>query len=101
MLGDSPKLKSENSKRSGLDSLHVRNQVSLDDEKLVCLRTHMWIQYVLCRLPHVKFFYLELIIISSRKGKKRNNSDADNMYVNTLFQVTQKSCVSHFQILLK
>ena len=43
MWGDSLELKLENKKGSGSNSLHIRNQVTLNYEKMVCLRSHMWI----------------------------------------------------------
>ena len=44
MWGDSSESKLENNKGSGLEGLNVRNKVTLNDEKLVCLMIHMWIQ---------------------------------------------------------
>ena len=61
MWGDSSELTFENNKVSGLDGIHVRNQVNLDDEKLVCLRSRIWIQYLWCRLSLIYILQLELI----------------------------------------
>ena len=58
----------ENSKGSGSDGLHVINQVTLKHKKLVCLRSHEWIQSLWCRLPKIYILYLENIRTSS--GKK-------------------------------
>ena len=71
MWGDSSELKSGNSKKSGLDGLNVRNKVTLNDEKVVCLRSHMWINYMWCRLSHINILYLERIRTSSGKGGGR------------------------------
>ena len=62
MWQDLSESKSENSKGLGLDSLHVINKVTLNDEKLVFLRIHMWIQSVRYRFTQNYIFYLELII---------------------------------------
>ena len=53
MWGKSPELKLENNKVSVLNGLHVGNQVTLNYKKLVCLRSHIWIQYLLCMFPHI------------------------------------------------
>ena len=53
MWGESSYLKLENNKGSGLDGLNIRNQVTLNDENLVGLKSHIWIQYLWCRLPPI------------------------------------------------
>ena len=75
MWGDSSDLSPENSKGSGSGSLHVRNQVTLSDEKFVCLRSNMLTQYVRCRLPHTYILYFECIKTTSGKRKKKEEED--------------------------
>ena len=94
-------MKSENIKGSGSDILHVRNQVTLNDEKLVCLSSHMWIQFVRCRLPQIYILYLGVIITSIVIGGGGKNTGVNTMYGNTLPWVTHKVCVSHCQLLLQ
>ena len=53
MWGESSEFKLENNKVPGSDGLHIRNQVTLNDEKLVCLSNQMWIKSLGCRLPHI------------------------------------------------
>ena len=68
MWGDPSELKSENNSKVSLsDGLHVRNKVTLIYEKLVCLRSHMWIHSVRSRLPLIYILYLELIITPHQK----------------------------------
>ena len=100
MWGDSSDLKLKINKGSGTDSLYVRTQVILNN-KIVCLGSHIWIEFLCCRFPHIYIFYWAPIIVSSEKGGKRNILDADTMYGNTLLQGTQKACVSHSQVLLQ
>ena len=74
MWGESSELKSENnSEGSGSDGPHVRNKVNLNDEKLVCLRSHMWIHYVCCRLPLIYILYLEIIRTPRCKKREKIN----------------------------
>ena len=98
MWGDSLELKLENKKWSRPYILHVRNQVTLNDEKLVCLRSHIWIQSLWCRLPHIYMLYLEPIRISRKKEK---NPDAIAMDDNNSLWVTHKAFFAHSQILLQ
>ena len=58
MWVQSSELKSENSKGSGSDSLQVRNQVILNYEKLVCLRSHMWIHSMWGTVNPLNWFML-------------------------------------------
>ena len=97
MWGDSSELKLENNKGSVLDGLHVRNQVTINDEKVVFLRSRIWIHSLWHRFPQIYISYLEPIIISRKKG----NPDSDTMDVNTLFRVTHKACVAHSSILIQ
>ena len=68
MWGDSSELKIENNKVLGSDGLHVRNKLTLDDENLVCLRSHIWIHSLWCRLYQIYILYLEPIILY-KKGR--------------------------------
>ena len=43
--GNSSELKSENSKGSIYGGLHATTQLNLNDEKFVCRRRHIWMQY--------------------------------------------------------
>ena len=70
MWGDLSELKLENNKGSGSGSLQVRDQVTLIYEKLVCLRSHIWIQSLCCWLPQIYILYLEPISRSRKKGSK-------------------------------
>ena len=60
-------MKSENTIVKGLIVLHIINKVILNDDKFVCLRIHMWIQYVGLRLPHI--YILDLICIKKTEVK--------------------------------
>ena len=95
MRWDPSYLKLENIEGPESDGQHVRNKMTLTDENLVYLRSHMWIQSVRCRLLPIYIFYLELIRISRWKKRKNNKDDADTMYGNTSLQVTQKVYASH------
>ena len=64
MWGDSSELKLENNKGSVSDGLHVRKV-----EKLLCLRIHIWFQYLWSRLPQIYISYLEPIRVSSNLKK--------------------------------
>ena len=98
MWGESSDLRLENNNGSGLDSIHVRNKVTQNYEKLVFLRSHMWKQYLWCRLSPDSY-----LVFGTHKNiqKKGKNPDSDTMDGNTLLWVTQKACVSHGQILLQ
>ena len=95
MWGDSPELKLENNKGSESDDLHVRNQVTLNCEKLVWLMSHMWIQSLCCRLTQIYISYLEPM------KKIRKKPDVDTMDGNISLRVTQKAFVAHSQILIQ
>ena len=66
-------------KGSGSDGLHVRNQLTLNDKKLICLRSHIWIQSLCFRLPPIYTLYLELIITSRKGKKKKTDADTDRV----------------------
>ena len=68
--GNSSELKSENKKVSGSVSIHVINQVNLDDNNFWRLRSHMWIKYVRCRLPNIYIIYFWWIK-TTKKVKRR------------------------------
>ena len=70
MWGDSLESKLENNKESGSDGLHVINQGTLNDEKLVYLRSNMWIQSLWYRLHHIYIVYVEPIRIYRNKEKE-------------------------------
>ena len=37
------------------------NQVTLNDEKIVCLMSHMWIQFIQCKFSHIYIYYFDCI----------------------------------------
>ena len=90
--GDSSELKSENIKGSVLDVMHVRNQVTFNDENLFCLRSHILIQSMRCRLPQIHVFKFERIkkISGKKEINKNKKTDADTMCGNILLPVTHK-----------
>ena len=67
--GNSSELKLENRKESVYGVLHVTTQLTLNDDKCVFLRIHIWIKSRWFRLPLIYIWQLELIR-KSRKNKK-------------------------------
>ena len=61
MLEDSSDLKSENGDESGSRGLQVSNEIIFNDEKYLCLRSHICIQYMWYRFPHIAILYFECI----------------------------------------
>ena len=66
--GSSSELELENNKSLVSEGLQVLNQGNLNDEKMECLRRHILIQSIWCRLPHIYLLYLETIRVF--RGKK-------------------------------
>ena len=86
-------------KESGSKISHVRNKVTLNDEKLLCLRSHTWIKYLQRRLPQIYISYLEPIRIYIK------NHDSDTIHGeshgNNLLWFTHQACVKHGHILIQ
>ena len=59
--GNSSELKSENRKGEVYYGLHVTTPFTHNNEKNVCLRSHIWIQSWWYRLPLIYIWQLELI----------------------------------------
>ena len=74
MWGNSSELKSENRKGSVYGGLHVTTKLTLNDDKCVCLRSHIWIHYQWYIFPLIYIWYLELIR-TARKEKKKREKD--------------------------
>ena len=57
----------------------IRNQVTLNDNKFVCLRSHIRIQSVQCRLPQIYIFSFESIktTIGEIRRKKEGEEEED------------------------
>ena len=61
MWGNSSELQSENNKGPVSGGIHVTNQLTLRNNKFLCLRSNIWIQSVECRLPQIYIFYFDKI----------------------------------------
>ena len=64
--GNSSELNLENSKGPVSGGLHITNQFALNDDNCFCLRMHMWIQFMECRLTQICIFSFGL------RGRGRN-----------------------------
>ena len=73
MWGDSSEFNSENSKGSVSGGIHIRNQVTLNDENVGFLGSNMWIQSAWCRFPQIYIFYFVCIKTASGKIKLKKN----------------------------
>ena len=98
--GNSSELNSENSKGPVSVGLHVTIQLTLNDENSVCLRRHMWIHYMECRLPQTYIFYFlkgRQILISCvvihglQLTRKHMYHTISYFYMNTIYYFKCKS----------
>ena len=72
-------MKSENSKGSRSGDFHFRNQNTLNDENFVCLRSHIWIYSMWCRLHHI-YIYIYILLIHEnyqREGGKLKKQEEE------------------------
>ena len=92
IFGDSSQLKLDNNKRQLSGGLYITNKFTLKNDKFMCLRRHMRIYSVYCRLPHISIFCFV---------RKKRTADVDTMCGNTWLTVTHKASVTHYQIVLQ